>query len=680
MRNLSLSLLSLGLLLLTAIPAAAEMLRSDLVPNDYSTARLIADRQAYTPGDPFWVALHLELKDGWHTYWKNPGDSGYETRVTLTLPDGFTASDIHWPVPIRYEMAGIVNYGYKDEAWHYVQITPPADARYNLPITAEAEWLVCEEICVPESATLTLDLPSALIPASASAAFHQGLATVPEASTMTLPFKQAGDQVYVRLPDNMQAQEVQLFPLDNNRVSNATLPAAMEADGAQWLVFAEGTLVAQTSWRAVLQDDSSGSAKDVALIYDTTLSLPMTPALAASADAFLSLPLALLFAFIGGVILNLMPCVLPVLSLKVLGLVKHAGDDPTTIRRHGLAYTCGVLLSFAAIAGILMVLQYGGAQIGWGFQLQSPLFVAGLALVMLAVGLNLSGVYELPSRCGNLGHGVASQSSPSGSFFTGMLAVLVATPCTAPLMAPALGFALTQPPLLSLLIFVVLGLGLAAPFLLVSLWPKLAEFLPKPGAWMLRFKQFLAFPMYATAAWLLWVLTRQEGTEALAIMFALGLGVALLLWGIGVTASTMRKRLLLIVLALGVVSGLDSLSRLQAVTLLDTHTRVYAPETLEELRANQVPVFVYATADWCITCKVNERIALYTETVAAHFEQTGMAVLKADWTDYDDTITAFLKRHDRAGVPLYVYYPPGGDPQLLPQLLTPSLVVDATTL
>jgi thiol:disulfide interchange protein DsbD len=298
---------------------------------------------------------------------------------------------------------------------------------------------------------------------------------------------------------------------------------------------------------------------------------------------------------------------------------------------------------------------------------------------MLLVGLNLSGVYEIPMLFARLGQQTAGRSSLVGSLATGGLAVLVATPCTAPFMAPAIGFALTQSSALSLSVFAALGAGMAAPFLLVSVWPRLWRVIPKPGLWMIRLRQFLAFPMYATAGWLLWVLTRQADAQALAIVLALAVLIATLVWIIGVAASAGNKRILTGLLVLVVALGLESLSRLDAVSALEALTRPYSQARLAALRENDEPVFVYATADWCITCKVNERVALNTEQVTAHFQSHGITVLRADWTDYDAAITRFLKQHGRAGVPLYVYYPPTqGEPVVLPQLLSPSGVVERT--
>lgn len=660
-------------LLVLAVSHGAYALQSDAVRNDYSTARLVVDRDHITAGEPFWIALHLDMKKGWHTYWQNPGDSGIPTEIKLDLPEGFSTSEIHWPTPIRFELSGIVNYGYKEEAYHFIEVTPPAQLDEDITLTAKTSWLICEEICVPEYADFTMTLPVNAIPANVDIDIYNQLQKVPQISERTASFNHLGSKTLLQLPYGGT-----FYPLDNDIVSNEVLPEVIKTDAGAQLLFHSGSQ-RQDSLRGVLVGD--GASVEITATLDPALTFPenTTPQLPKnSGEPKLSFVAALFFAFVGGLILNLMPCVLPVLSLKALGLVKLSEESRGVAIMHGIAYTVGISLCFIVIAVVLILLQQGGAQIGWGFQLQSPVFVAGLALLMLLVGLNLSGMYELPLLFGNIGQSASAQQSPMGSFFTGVLAVLVATPCTAPLMAPAIGYALTQPPALQILIFVSLGLGLAAPFLLISLLPQLGRLLPKPGAWMLRFKQFLAFPMYATAAWLVWVLTKQAGADALASILTAALAIAFVLWRMQGKMGKADRVVLPLVMIAVISLSLHHIANLKNAEMLGQRTEIFSQERLDELRADGQTVFVYATADWCITCKINERVALNTETVAMHFDKRGIMVLKADWTDHSDHITQFLRSHDRAGVPLYVYYAPNEAPALLPQLLTPSLVVNAT--
>lgn len=679
------SLIALCCLLLPSMSLAqAGALRSEAVANDHSTAYLVADRNTYRPGEPFWIALALDLEGGWHSYWQNPGDSGYPTRIDLSLPDDVQASDIHWPAPQRFSLSGITNYGYGGTAYHFIRITPPGNASGPVTIQADANWLICETICVPESAALQLTIPQAQIPASTDAAFHRQLQRVPEPSDQPVSFRNTDEAVFIRLPQRLEAEQVAFYPVDNNRVSNASKPEAVSNESGGWLRFSPGIKAGEEPWQAVLvpETDKDSAARRITLTHDPDMALPATEqpeGMVTAPTSDTGLAAALLLAVAGGLLLNLMPCVLPVLSLKLLHLVKQSGDSRQVVIRHGLAYTLGVIVSFAVIAGMLILFQQGGAEIGWGFQLQSPVFVGALCLLMLLVGLNLSGVYELPMLLANLGQEASRRESPLGSLATGVLAVVVATPCTAPFMAPAMGYALTQPPLISLSVFVALGAGMAAPFLLITLWPRLIRALPRPGGWMIRFKQCLAFPMYATAAWLLWVLSRQAGTEALALMLAVAVVVAWLVWGMGVT-SKRGGRLVLLVVALGVAAfGISALDRLGEPGRLASISRPYSKQQLQSLRDAGRPIFVYATADWCITCKVNERVALNDEQVLRHLETHNIAVLRADWTDYDNAITRLLKRHGRAGVPLYVYYGPDAEGgQVLPQLLTPGMVMRLT--
>jgi thiol:disulfide interchange protein len=391
----------------------------------------------------------------------------------------------------------------------------------------------------------------------------------------------------------------------------------------------------------------------------------------------------MLFAMLGGVILNLMPCVFPILSLKALAIAKKSAQNPHFVRMQGLSYTAGVVVSFLVLAGVLIALQLAGQQVGWGYQMQSPHFVLAMTYILFVVGLMLSGVFVLPSLFANAGGGLAAKDNVSGTFFTGVLATLVATPCTAPFMAPALGFALTQSPPVALLVFTSLGFGLALPYLLISFYPPLLRWLPKPGVWMERFKQFLAFPMYGSAAWMLWVLAQQTGEGGLAIALAGIVLVGFFLWVWSAARSKVMKFLALVAMLATVIASFQTmvpslpLPKSGTDETIKMQHEVYDADALQELLAKERPVFVNATAAWCITCKINERSSLKNSRVRAALAEKGVTYMVADWTNEDPKITALLTQFGRSGVPLYILYAPGQEPKLLPQILTPGIVLDA---
>jgi thiol:disulfide interchange protein/DsbC/DsbD-like thiol-disulfide interchange protein len=675
--------------LLTSLPASA-LTTSASVTTSQSTATLVADRESITAGEPFWIALKLELQPNWHSYWKNAGDSGLPTSLTLTLPEGFTQGDMQWPTPERFIASGIVNYGYSGEAWHFVEITPSIPAATPAVIHARAQWLVCKDICIPETADLTLSLPVRGAPAATDSSFHQRLAEVPLPTEVQARFARTDKAGYVFIADPALNEQLQFYPVQNNVVSNETLPTLTRLTDGVLLRFAVGDTPLPATLQAVVRSGAGGAyaiiaehdeslLQQQALIEQVEASVLPASGAAAESTGDMGILLAILLAFAGGVVLNLMPCVLPILSLKALSLVRLSEHSRVHAHVHGLAYTVGVVLSFVSFALILIIVKQTGAEIGWGFQLQSPAFVAGLTLVMFVVALNLSGVFEVPNLVGAAGQSLTSKPTALGSFATGVLAVLVATPCTAPFMAPAIGFALTQPPLMLVAIFAALGFGLAAPFLIISAFPSARRWLPKSGAWMVRFKQFLAFPMYATAAWLAWVLTRQVGTDALAVLLAAAVVIALCVWSANVTRSRFKQWLMVGCVACIFALTLPIMTRLNAPALVSNTAVPYSDAHLQKLRAAGTPVFLFATADWCITCKVNERLVLNTEPMLVHFRERGITVMEADWTRYDPAITSLLASHGRAGVPMYVYYPAGGgQPVLLPQVLTLDTVKEMT--
>lgn len=684
-RILLLLLLFVGL----AVPALADLAPPADAPAKVRV-RFISDRDAVRPGATFTVALEQDIASGWHTYWVNPGEAGTPTEIKWSLPPGWKAGAIQWPYPRREPVGPLMDYGYEGKVWLLMDVTAPADAPAGtVRLSGLVQWLVCREVCIPEEAKAELSVvidPNAAGPAPESAAdFAAARAKIPAASPWPVRFAQGKTlRLFVEAPalaGTAKPTDVQFFP----RKSDTIIDAAPQSFGlvkngmvlelqskAAPLKMLEGVLVLTSS-------DGSVQA----------LEIKAAPGLVpdAGTGGDLSLWLALAFAALGGLILNIMPCVLPVLAMKALALAGHAGADRSHARLESFSYSLGAILSFVAFGLVVMALRAGGAAIGWGFQLQEPIVVMGLALLMFAVGLNLSGVFEIQPI--STGEALARKGGLAGAFFTGVLAVAVAAPCTAPFMATAIGYGFTQSPFVVMAIFTALGLGFALPFLLLGLWPALHKILPKPGQWMVRLKKLLALPMYAAAGWLIWVLAQQVDRTALMAAFAAFAGVGLALWIWGATRlskSWLRATgAIVAVLLFGGTAyalSLVALAKPPAPVAVTAHAGMksepYSPARLEALRKANRPVFIDATASWCITCLVNEEAALSRPGVHAAFAEKKVALLVADWTNRNPEITALLEKHGRSGVPLYLYYAPGAaEPKILPQILTEGEVLKA---
>ena len=686
------------LLTLLALSGIGGTASAAVVETDHLGVELVAEKTAFVAGRANQVGLRLVHEPHWHTYWVNAGDTGLPTRFEWTLPAGWTAAAIDWPAPERLQIGELYNFGYSGTNLLPVAITVPAGATVGdtAHIALQASWLVCKEECIPGKATLELALPvvangSDPADSEAASALRAALAQRPEATGWKATLTTRGDTVDVRvqgsgLPD---AAGLDAFPVQKQILSNA--PARLARDGDALTLTAARSDYFSAAPAAldlvfVQRDGERVRAWQVAAPWPSAAAT----AVAASANADRSgapaggevggLGLALLLAALGGLALNLMPCVFPVLSLKALSLAESA-HAPAAARRDGLAYLAGAVAGFVALAAVLLALRAGGQSLGWGFQLQSPLLVALLAYLMIAMGLSLSGVFVIGARFAGAGQSLADGHGARAAFFTGLLACVVASPCTAPFMGPALGFALTQPAAAALAVFAALGVGLALPVVVLSFVPLLARWLPRPGSWMETFKQIMAWPLYVTAVWLIWVLMRQVGADAtaLALLGVVALVAALSLLGrnqLRTTPGWSRRVWVaaLLVLALAPLSALDSLAtRTNAAG--GELWQAWTPQKLETLRRDGEPVFVNMTAAWCITCLANERIALSSADFAARLQRGGIRYLKGDWTQQDAAITSFLAEFDRSGVPLYVVYPRGGGkPEVLPQLLTPGLV------
>ena len=612
-------------LLLAPLAHAEDMPTSPIVH-----AQLVVDAPSVKSGQEITAGITFTIPPHWHIYWQNPGDSGIPTTLAWTLPAELTAGDIQWPVPERLAMQGLVNYGYSTEVTLPVDLMPMRDD-LNGDIKVKASWLVCKDICIPESAELHA-------PLAADAAAAQRIAVaklaVPQPFTGRASFRADSKEVVLTLkredPWGVIA-DAGFFPVEDGLMANDPQGTIKTVGNELSVTSPRGIADVVPTWHGVLHYTQGGKA----FAFDVTASnsIPTTTGASAAAPAPAPMPapvppsflIALGLAFIGGLILNIMPCVLPILALKALALAKKSGAERRAAMRQGVAYTSGVILSFLLIAGGMLALKATGSAIGWGFQLQNPVFVGLLALIMLLVSANLLGFFELPVLFGERATGI-DDTKLRGSFLTGVLAVLVATPCSAPFMATAIGATLSFPPLEALLVFAVLGLGMAAPFLIISIWPAARRLLPKPGKWMATFKHILAIPMLATAAWLLFVLAQ-----------------------------------LLHPMPMEMTNGHET----------------YSVEKLQQLRGDGTPVLLDATASWCLTCKVNERVALKPDSMQQFFKDKHVVIMVADWTSSDPSITSLLASFGRNGVPLYVYYPPHGEPVVLPQVLTPSVVKDA---
>lgn len=668
--------------LLVLLPAVALGAESAPVRSERATAVLMADQAAVAPGGEVMVGLRLRLAPGWHTYWRNAGDAGAPPGVALTLPEGASAGPIEWPAPERIAYGPLVNFGYHDEVLLPMRVQLPANlpAGGTFPVSATASWLVCEQVCVPEDGTFRLDIPveATARPDAATAGLF---AAAVEARPRPSPW-----QARASLGPSGGGLVLEGPGLSRETVRGAVfLPgeaAILDNVAPQPMAIAPGRL--ELALTPAVGGAMPRSLEGVVLLTDGggrhvayEVAAPVGPHVSAA------MPLwrAALFALLGGLILNLMPCVFPVLAMKAMALARLSGEARGRVRAHALSYTAGVLVSFALLGGLMLALRAGGAAAGWGFQFTAPGFVAAMAWLMLAVGLNLSGVFTMGGTVG-AGASVAARGGHLGSFATGGLAVLVATPCTAPFMAAALGAALAMPPAAAMAVFLALGLGLAAPYGLLALAPGLAALMPRPGAWMERLRQFLAFPMYAAAVWLVWVLAQQAGPDAVLTVLAGGLLIAFGAWALGQSQRPGGSRVALAAAVLGLAGALALLPRIASTpaeaAAPGEGAEPWSAERVATLQAGGRTVFVNATAAWCITCQVNERVALRSDAVRAAFAARGVAYLKADWTGGDPAITALLRTHGRDGVPLYLVYPAGGGaPAVLPQILTEGIVLRA---
>lgn len=654
----------LPVLLVLAMAAAppARALESAPVVSKRATATLVAEADSLGAGGKVRLGLRLRLAPGWHTYWKNPGDAGVPAEIALR---GATAGPIVWPRPQRIAEGPLTSFAYTGE------VLLPLTAKMAGPgtVRAHATWLVCETICVPEEGDFSLDLPAGGGTAGAEAPlFSAADAATPRPSPF--PASIGADGVLRLAAPGARPVAASFFP-DEPGVIDHGAPQVLATDAGGVSLRLTWLKAARPVGGVLVLTDAGGEVAALAL------NAPLVAGAAAPAAPGFGLALGL--AFLGGLILNLMPCVLPVLAMKALALARLGGAARAQVRADAALYTAGVLAAFAALGGATLALGAAGGAAGWGAQFQQPGFVAVLALLMLLIGTNMAGLFEVGGAAAGLGQGLASR----GAFFTGLLAVVVATPCTAPFMATALAATLVLPAWQGMGVFLALGLGLAAPYGLLAAAPGLARHLPKPGHWMARLKQGLALPMFATAAWLGWVLWRQAGWVPVA---ALGLAAVALLGPLGWLGRRQRAgepggraAVASVVAALTAAVLLPVSAALapaaDAAAALPAGAETFSEARLDTLRAAHRPVLVDVSAAWCITCLVNERVALSPAPVRAAFRRGNVAYLVADWTRRDPAITQYLRRFGRNGVPLYVFYPAQGEPVVLPQILTEAEIL-----
>lgn len=702
---------------------------SSVVQTPRVRAELVAQApDGVQPGQTLWLGLQLDHEPGWHTYWKNAGDSGLPTDLQWQLPAGLSAGAIAWPVPHALRVGPLVNYGYEGRILLPVPVKVAADfqapASGSAEIHLSASWLICRVECIPESGEFTLQLPVQGSTATHGDDFLKAHTLQPvqlgTAGKATVQAAASDDRINVRisgLPAALQGQPFELYPENADTFKHAAESGKdwqQRWDGSTWVAeglplsdirgetpkqlavvvalpaTARDTALSQgqpIAWRSELDVDGqwtaaalTGVSPALAAALEANKNAAAAPTAPSSASSS-SLWAALLGGLIGGLILNLMPCVFPVLAIKVLGFAGH-GQNQRAQRMGGLAYAAGVILSFLALGALLLSLRAAGQQLGWGFQLQSPAVVAVLAALFTVLGLNLAGLFEfgsiLPSSLAN----AQARNPVVDSFLSGVLAVAIASPCTAPFMGASLGFAIDMPTAQALTVFAALGVGMALPYVLAAFVPAIVRWLPRPGAWMQTFRHAMAFPMFATVVWLVWVLGHQSGVDAAAALLALLLALAALIWALGLVGKS-RAVLGTAAVLLAAAIGYYAVPMISAPAASITQAesgelwQPWSAEKVQSLQSAGQPVFVDFTAAWCVTCQVNKRTTLNSAEVLNAFEQRKVQLMRADWTRQDPAITQALHDLGRSGVPVYVLYAPGKPPVVLSELLSKSEVLGA---
>ena len=667
----------LSLFLILLLTTSSSLWSNSFFQASDSSVEVTSESEAMMKGDELLLGLNFKLTPGWHTYWKNPGDAGEGASVTWQLPKGFQTSEILWPGPEAIPVEPLMTFGYEDEITLLTKIKALDAAVFPAIVKAKVSWYTCKDICVPQEANLEL--------------------TIQNGEKINTFFANELSNVFLNLPKELSSKH-RVEALDDNYFLQMELDGNTPVSSAyffpeeyglssyskeQILEINKNSLSLQISQSEVdlkLQNFAGVlllNNQDSRTFFNVNLNLNNNQK--QESLSISELVLTIIFAFIGGLILNAMPCVFPILSIKILNFVEQSEGSKEKMIQHGLSFSAGVLVTFLSIAGLLLLLKSGGESIGWGYQLQSPLMVTILIYLFVAIGITFMSNLVLGGQLAQLGNINQGYGDITSSFLTGVLAVIVASPCTAPFMGSAVGIALLQPGFITIAIFVSLGLGFAAPYLLLSFYPSLLKVLPKPGAWMETLKQFMAFPMWGSALWLTWVLSGQVQTDSVLMVLLGALFIALGLWILEKNQSSdgfakwMSLSSVTILLGAALWLAPTDYENIEQDTSSDLNN--YSPEFLDSLLAENKPVFLNFTADWCITCKVNEAIVLNQVSIKNALESKGIVYLKADWTRKDETIANKLAEYGRTGVPLYLLYSSEGIPVILPELLTEDMLL-----
>jgi thiol:disulfide interchange protein len=687
--------LSLLLLAATAAWAAPSSGSSSFAAASASaphlTVQLVVPPAQIYPGQNFTAGLYFKLDPGWHVYWINAGDSGEPPSIKWTLPNGITAAPLQFPAPKRLPLGPLMDFGYEGEVLFPIpiQVAPTfKPAGSEAALDGKASWLVCREVCIPGHAELSVKRTAAATTPSAPSNIDadakliqrfQNTLPQPLPASDQAKFQYSPKGFTLAVTTGSRETSAQFFPFDQNLIANAAPQTVTPLKNGVQLSFAK-------------DDNLTAAPKDLhgllvlgdGRAYEFHATPGVLPVAAASDSR--GLLGIVLFAFVGGVILNLMPCVFPVLFIKGLALVQSSSEERHKLRLHGLVYTFGIVASFWVVVAALLILRGAGHQLGWGFQFQSPGFLAVIALLLFFLGLSLAGQFEIGLTLTSAGSGLAQKSGYAGSFFTGVLAVIVATPCTAPFMGAAIGYALANSALVTFAVFTALAVGLAAPYLLLAFNPAWTRILPRPGAWMEVLKQAVSIPIFGTVIWLVWVFNQTAGPSALVALLTAFLLLAIAGWILGrwpakaaATAAAVLVLILAVALPIIAIEKMPAPSVAAASTASSTHWEPFTPALVEKYRSEGRPVFVDFTASWCLSCQVNERVVLDRADVQQRLASSGVALVRADWTRHDDVIAQALAELGRSGVPTYAFYPadPKLAPKVLPEVLTPGIVFDA---
>lgn len=689
-------------LLLLPLAALAQTSRPTLAAPHLSASLLVPPQQIY-PGQSFTAGLEFQMQPGWHIYWINAGDSGEPPSIRWSLPKGISADPMLFPPPQRLPLGPLMDFGYQNQVVFPIPIHVAADFHPGSPqvrLAAHISWLVCAQVCIPGRGDLSLHraalraAPAISVTDPAAQALvsrYQALLPKPLPAGDAASFRSTPQGFILDVRTGSRVSSAKFFPLDQSVIANAApQPSTPQPNGVQLRLAKDASLQSPPPHLNGLLELPGGMAY---LIHATP---GFRPRSAAATTGLSRIAGVLGFAFLGGMILNLMPCVFPVLFIKGLALVQSSQLQRRHLRAHGWVYALGILVSFWAVVAVLLVLRAAGRQLGWGFQFQSPVFVALMAMLLFFLGLALAGQFEIGLSLTSAGGSLAAKHGYAGSFFTGVLAMVVATPCTAPFMGAAVGYALAHSAAVSFAVFTALALGLAAPYLLLAYFPGWARILPKPGAWMETLKQAVSIPTFAFTIWLVWVFTQIAGVTAMSGLLAAFLLLAIAGWTLGRWPARSLPRVIAAcilaaavalpvwaVRAVGAPAQSDAGNTAQRIRQGDLASAVlwqpFTPQLLAADRAQGRPVFVDFTASWCLSCQVNERLILDNPEVRRKLLSSGIVTLRADWTDQNPAITQALAALGRSGVPTYAIYPadPAQPPRVLPEVLTRGIVLDA---